>query len=281
VIDFHGRFLWYDLVTTDTGAAQAFYTKVMGWSALDASVTGSRDILFTAGKVVVSGLMELPEDARTAGGKPSWLGYVGVNDVDAVAQQITRLGGVVDVPPTDIPNVSRFATFADPQTARLAVLKWANPGQEQPTGHDGLGRVNWHELLTADCDKALAFYGDVFGWQRADADVGDIGTYHRFSAGGQLIGGILAKPQEIPDPFWLFYFNIGDLDAGMRRVKLAGGQILDEPFQVSDDSWLVLCTDPQGAPFALDGKRSRQPIGYFERVAPRNLSDPRSRRWSW
>ena len=26
-----GRFVWYDLMTTDLDAAQAFYTKVIGW----------------------------------------------------------------------------------------------------------------------------------------------------------------------------------------------------------------------------------------------------------
>ena len=108
-----------------------------------------------------------------------------------------------------------------------------------------------------------------------------MGTYQRFSANGQLIGGMLAKPPAIPAPYWLFYFNIDDIDAAVQRVKVGGGQILDDPFQVSDDSWIARCTDPQGATFALDGKRSRKPVGYFERVAPRNPSDPRSRRWSW
>jgi uncharacterized protein len=281
VINFHGRFVWYDLVTTDIEAAKVFYTKVMGWGVVDASVTGPSYTLFTAGKVLVSGMMELPEDARKTDGKPSWLGYVGVNDVDATADRIKRLGGVVHVPPTDIPNISRFSTFADPQTARLALLKWLNPGHEPPAELDGLGRVNWHELLAADQEKALAFYSEVFGWQKADADTGDMGTYQRFSASGQLIGAMLAKPPAIPAPYWLFYFNIDDIDAAVQRVKVAGGQILDDPFQVSDDSWIVRCTDPQGATFALDGRRSRKPVGYFERVAPRNPSDPRSRRWSW
>ena len=157
MINFHGRFVWYDLVTTDIEAAKVFYTKVMGWGVVDASVTGPSYTLFTAGKVLVSGVMALPEDARKTGGKPSWLGYVGVNDVDATADRIKRLGGVVHIPPTDIPNISRFSTFADPQTARLALLKWLNSGHEPPAELDGPGRVNWHELVAADQEKALAF----------------------------------------------------------------------------------------------------------------------------
>jgi uncharacterized protein len=280
VADSHGRFAWYELITTDVAAARTFYTKVMGWSALDASVPGGSYTLFTAGNAAVSGLMELSEDARRMGGTPTWVGYVGVSDVDATAERIKHLGGAVLVPPTSVPNISRFAIFADPQSARLALFKWLRPGHQQPADPGAPGRVGWHELLAADWETALAFYGEVFGWQRADADIGDMGTYQQFSAGGQTIGGMLTKPPEMPAPFWLYYFNIDDLDPAAQRVKAGGGQILDGPFEVPGGSWIVQCTDPQGAMFALEGRRGDKPLGYFERVS-RDPSDPRGRRWSW
>jgi predicted enzyme related to lactoylglutathione lyase len=278
VVNFHGRFAWYELVTTDVEAARTFYTKVMGWGALDASVPGRAYTLFTAGNALVSGLMDLPEDARRMGGDPGWLGYVGVNDVDATADRIKRLGGVVHVPPTDVPNISRFSIFTDPQNARLALFKWLKPGREQPSALVGLGGVGWHELLAADWEKALAFYGELFGWQKADADIGEMGTYQLFSVGGQTIGGMLTKPPMTPPPFWLYYFNIGDIDAAAQRVKAGGGQILDGPFEVPGGTWIVHCTDPQGAIFALEGERGHKAVGYFERVGSR---DPARRRWSW
>jgi uncharacterized protein len=37
--------------------------------------------------------MDLPEDVRKMGAKPTWVGYVGVNDVDATADRIKRFGG--------------------------------------------------------------------------------------------------------------------------------------------------------------------------------------------
>ncbi len=95
MVDFYGRFAWYELVTTEMEAAKAFYTEVMGWGALDASVPSRAYILFAAGNVPLGGLMDLPEDARKAGAKPGWLGYVGVDDVDAAADRIKRLGGTV------------------------------------------------------------------------------------------------------------------------------------------------------------------------------------------
>src|SRR5215467_12523021 len=63
----HGRFVWYELVTTDMEAAKAFYTEVVGWGAQDASTPGMAYTLFTTGGVSISGLMGLSEDARKSG----------------------------------------------------------------------------------------------------------------------------------------------------------------------------------------------------------------------
>jgi len=84
----HGRFVWYELMTTDMEAAKAFYAEVVGWGTQDASMPGMAYTLFTAGGASVSGLMRLSEDARKSGLRPSWLGYVGVSDVDATADRI-------------------------------------------------------------------------------------------------------------------------------------------------------------------------------------------------
>ena len=272
MVDSHGRFVWYELMTTDMEAAKAFYAKVVGWGTRDA---GMAYTLFTVGEASVSGLMDLPEDARRMGATPHWIGYVGVDDVDAAADRIKQLGGAVHVPPTDVPNISRFSVVADPQMATLALFKWLKPGQAQPAELGAPGRVGWHELLAADWEKAFAFYGELFGWQKADADVGAMGTYQLFSAGGQTIGGMFTKPPTVPVPFWLYYFNIGDIDAAAKRVKAGGGQILDGPIEVPGGGWIVQCTDPQGAMFALVGKRRRKAIGIISSASHRAIPPTR------
>jgi uncharacterized protein len=268
------RFIWYELMTTDMEAAKAFYAKVVGWGMQDASMPGMPYTLFTAGEAVVTGLTDLPEDARQMGAKPGWIGYVGVDDVDATADRVSRLGGAVLVPPQDIPNVSRFSIVADPQMATLALFKWLKPGREQPTAFDRPGGVGWHELLAADREKALLFYGALFGWQKTDADIDATAAYQLFSAGGQTIGSIFTKPPTLPFPFWLYYFNVTDIEAAAKRVKAAGGNILYGPIEVPGGDRIVQCMDPQGAMFALVGKRSYQAPGYFQRVASRDRSSP-------
>jgi predicted enzyme related to lactoylglutathione lyase len=281
VIGSHGRFSWYELMTTDIEAAKAFYAKVVGWRPWDASVPGMTYTLFAIGETRISGLLNLPEDAKNMGARPAWLGYVAVNDVDAAVDRVERLGGKVYVAPTDIPSVSSFSVFADPQTAMLGVLKALTTGQAQPANMTAPGRVGWHELVATDPDAALAFYGEVFGWRKADAETTEKGTYQLFSAGGETIGGMLTKPATMPGPYWLYYFNVDDIDAATKRVTAGGGQIVNGPLELPAGSWICECIDPQGAAFALEGKRGHSAIGYFERVAPRDPSDARSRRWSW
>ena len=263
-------------MTTDMEAAKAFYADVVGWGTQDASMPGMPYTLFTAGTASVSGVMDLPEEARKLGMRPGWLGYVGVNDVDAAADRIKRLGGALYVPPTDVPNISRISVAVDPQMAMIALLKWLTPGQGQPVALSTPGRVGWHELLAADWEKAFAFYAELFDWRKANADTGAVGTYQLFTAGGETIGGMFTKPPMEPVPFWLYYFNIGDIDAAAKRVHAGGGQILSGPVEVpGGGGWIVRCTDPQGAIFALAGKRSHNGIGYFERAASRDPSDVR------
>ncbi|MBV8754074.1 MAG: VOC family protein [Hyphomicrobiales bacterium] len=262
--DQNGRFIWYELQTTDLRAAGAFYTKVMGWGAWDMSVPGRDYVLFSAGPAAVASLMRQTEEARARDVKPHWIGYVGVDDVDATAARIERLGGTVLVPPTDVAGTSRFAVAADPQAARFALFKWLKPSQAQKAEPSAPGRVGWSELLAVDWTQAFAFYGELFGWQKAEVDVGETGTYQSFAVGGETIGGMLTKPPITPKPFWLYYFNIGDLDATTRRVTAGGGQVLHGPVETADGRWVAQCIDPQGAFFALQGKRRAAPVGFFK-----------------
>jgi predicted enzyme related to lactoylglutathione lyase len=267
VVNSLGRFLWYELITTDTEAAKAFYADVMGWGVGEVSTPSATYSVFSVGDNSVSGLMELPKDAKNIGAKPYWIGYVRVDNVNAADDRVKRLGGTVYAPPTDIPNFGRFSVVADLQMATLGLLECSLSSQERHIDPDTLGRVRWHELLALDWSKALTFYGELFGWQKAEANVGALGTYQRFSVGGETIGGMATKPRRVPVAFWLYYFSIGDIDAAVKRVKAGGGKILDGPVEVLDGSWIAHCADPQGAIFALVGKRNYKARVFLQSAA--------------
>jgi hypothetical protein len=250
----HGRFGWYELMTTDVVAARTFYTQVVGWKADDSSTPDLVYTMLSAEKALTGGLMELPEEGRRMGATPRWMGYVVLSDVDATTDRLRRLGGAVYVAPTNS-NIGRIAVVADPQNAMFGLIDRLQPDQQAPELHKA-GQVGWHELLAADWTKAFAFYRELFDWQKADAEPGSTDAYQLFSAGGRTIGGMLTKRAVEPVPYWLYYFNVGDLDAALERVTRAGGKIFEGPIEVPGGEWIVRCIDPQGATFALQGERS-------------------------
>jgi len=53
--------------------------------------------------------------------------YFAVDDCDAAAETIKKLGGTVIEAPRDIPEVGRFCVAVDPQGAVFSVIKLLNP----------------------------------------------------------------------------------------------------------------------------------------------------------
>jgi predicted enzyme related to lactoylglutathione lyase len=250
--DFHGRFVWCELMTTDIPGATSFYRAVMGWAARDSGLPDHDYTILSAGETAVAGLMGMPRFAVAAGAQPGWIAYIAVDDVDAAAARVTAAGGAVHRAPEDIPTVGRFAVVADPQGAPFVLFRPLGAGQQQPPGKPG--HVGWHELRATDREAAFAFYADQFGWTKADAvDMGPMGTYQIFAIGGARSGGMMTRPAAIPRPGWVAYFNVADIATAAARVKEAGGAVVQGPMPVPDGCWILHGRDPQGAMFALVG----------------------------
>jgi uncharacterized protein len=246
-------FAWYELLTTYVAAAQSFYGKVVGLDLQDDYTPEFAYRLFTAEETPVAGLMELPLEGRKKGATPRWVGYVAVEDVDASVDLLKRLGGTVYVPPTDS-NIGRLAVIADPQTAALALVKGLKYGD---AARGGPGRVCWHELFAADANAAFEFYRKLLGWQSANPMTSPIESCRLFAAGERTMGGMFNKFVAAPVPFWLYYFEVADLDLAMSRLAAAGGHITAGPIAVWSDISIAHCIDAQGAVFALQGKRNK------------------------
>jgi predicted enzyme related to lactoylglutathione lyase len=257
LVDQPARFAWYELLTTDVAAASDFYGKVVGWGATDASTPELAYTMLTAGDVPVGGLMDIPEEGRRLGATPRWVGYVAVDDIDATASQIRRRGGAVLLPPTDS-NIGRVSVVADPQKATFALVEGLTYGPQQPGGLDELGHVGWHELLAQDRSRIFDFYGELFDWQKDSGETDATDFYQLFSSAGQTIGGMLTKLPSVPQPCWLYYFNVDDIGTAAKRVNDSGGRILQGPIELTDGCWIARCADPQGALFALQGARGQR-----------------------
>jgi predicted enzyme related to lactoylglutathione lyase len=250
------NFVWYDLMTTDTPAAEAFYSSVVGWRAQDAGMPDRSYTILHAKETPIGGLMPIPKEAGAAGARPIWNGYVAVDDVDALAKRVTQAGGTVHRGPEDIPGVGRFAVVADPHGASFMLFKGATDAQPQPPAPGTPGHIGWHELHAGNGEKAFAFYSGLFGWSKADAmDMGPMGVYQIFATDSAPVGGMMTKTEAFPAAMWLYYFNVDDIEAAATRVKDHRGKVLNGPMEVPGGSWIIQCSDPQGAMFALVGPK--------------------------
>ncbi|HMO42345.1 MAG TPA: VOC family protein, partial [Phenylobacterium sp.] len=221
-----GDFLWYELLTTDVEAAQAFYGQILPWTFAD---SGQADM-----------------DYRIASAP----------DVDQTVSDIQARGGAVQMPAMDIPMVGRMAMVADPQGAPLYVMKGSDPRKSLAFADDRprVGHAAWNELHTADPAGAWAFYGETFGWVKdGEMDMGPLGQYQFIRHGG-MIGAMMATTEGEPSG-WSVYFRVADIDVARQAVEASGGQVVQGPDPIPGGEYSMNCIDPQGAAFGLVGVR--------------------------
>ena len=250
-----GRPLWYELMTTDTKAAEAFYKAVVGWSASPFEGSPQPYTMFNrTEKTPVAGLMAKPDGLQAP---PFWAMYVGVPKIEEARAHIVRLGGREHSPVIDIPKVGRMQMMLDPQGAAFYIYEPATT-VFPPEAAAEIGEASWHELMTTDAPAAMKFYSEVFGWQPSETmDMGSLGKYRMFNRPHGMIGGMMNKPPEMAQvpPNWQIYFRVPDINAAVERIKANGGQILNGPMEVPGGDWVLNAMDPQGAAFSLHSRK--------------------------
>jgi hypothetical protein len=248
-----GRFVWYDLLTTDPVTSIEYYSKLFGWNTTewDMGEFGRYTALLN-GEQPFGGVVPLNPDDGTLS---HWISYVTVDDVDAACERATAHGGQVGVPGTDIPGIGRFAVVIDPQGAVISPFMGAE-GQEppDPDGRPAVGSFAWSELLTHDTEAAKAFYGELFGWSsRVAMDMGEMGVYTIFRRGeDQDTAGMMKLPTGFgASPRWLNYVLVEDLPAVSAEIANLGGQLWVDNKDVPGVGAFSVGSDPTGASIAI------------------------------
>ena len=247
-----GRFVWFDLVTTDPDATHSFYAAVTGWGTTEWKGPVAYT-MWTAGGDTIGGVTDLPPDVS---GSPHWIAYIASTNVDETVRQAEDLGARVIKTAYDIPTVGRFAVVADPQGAVFAIFA---PVGNAP-GHEGEARVgefSWHELATHDYPAAYRFYERLFGWRKTSLmKMGEGGEYQLFGRNGVVLGGMFNRSVDAAGtPSWLHYVLVSDVHRAASAVTSHGGKVVAGPMEVPGGDWIAQCVDPQGAMFALHARK--------------------------
>ncbi|MCA0997981.1 VOC family protein [Alloyangia pacifica] len=255
----HGDFIWYELMSREPDASEAFYAGLLGWSFEPADPSGDMDYrLFSKDGPPAGGLLKLPAEACDAGAQTMWAGYIGVDDVDASVQQMAERGSRVIMEPTTLQGVGRMALLHDPQGAPIYLMHGASDEPSQAFAQDAPreGHCAWNELRTPDPSAALEVYAACFGWEKTDSmDMGPAGSYDmlRNPPHASLLGAMMSSG-DMP-PQWLFYFRVADIDKAAAYIDHNGGEMLMGPQEIPGGEYILNARDPQGAVLALIGKR--------------------------
>lgn len=214
------------LRTLDVPAARDFYAALFGGPPVEPVV-------------------EVPAAARARGAPPSWLVYLGVDDVDAALE---AFGGVALGPVLRDPEGDTALT-RDPGGAVVGLTT----APATPT------RAVLSVLNTPAVAACRAAYERLMGWSFGEpAELGGVRLVPFAVRPGGPVVGALADTAGRPGvhPAWNLHFPVEDLEGAVARVEAAGG--LHLPVFELADRRVVACDDPWGAAFSLDAPRNRQ-----------------------
>jgi uncharacterized protein len=232
---------WADLITADIAKSEAFYSGLFGWAIPEGNEAFGGYRNATLNGSTTAGLMPKMDPQQFE----AWSTYVAVADADATLAKVQAAGGSAMFPIMDVGDLGRMGVFIDPFGTVFGV--W------QPAIHTGAqvygepGAMTWIELTTDNIDGSKVFYADVFGWT-----VGGNDSYIEFSVDGEMIAGMMPKPESMTGMpnFWGVYFEVGNADDAVAKAASLGGTVYMPPTQVDAGRFAVLA-DSNGTMFNI------------------------------
>jgi hypothetical protein len=243
-----GRFVWFDLMTTNPDSARGFYSALFGWTIAPHGPDGSYHMI-SAGSVGIGGIVPMKDSDHVPN---MWAAYVTVDDLSASLAQVAELGGKTLVPAVPIPGTGEFAMIADRQGASIGIIRLDNDTPTAPPAK-GANGIGWAELQTSDPDDALRFYTALFGWK---SESWDMGGSNYWLVGDEHNAGIMKSMGNEP-PNWLLYATVESADAMVAEAARLGGHVVYGPADIPDVGRFAVLVDPTGAAFAVMQSKPR------------------------
>lgn len=116
-------------------------------------------------------------------------------------------------------------------------------------------KLNWFEVPVTDMQRAVSFYEAVFGIKIAVQDFGGVlmGFFPRPSNVEAASGALMKYESYVPSQEGaLLYFFADDITACLKRVSTAGGKIVQNKRQISEEhGFMGVFIDSEGNRVAL------------------------------
>jgi predicted enzyme related to lactoylglutathione lyase len=241
-----GKFVWFDLATSDGAASKRFYGKVFGWEFQQLGGTLERYAVIRNEGRPIGGMFRPkapPGDAVAASQVGArWLSIASVANMDRTMAAMTAGGAQVLMPATVVEGFGTRALMRDSQGAVVGLVQ-SSSGDRKDAPVEA-GEFFWVDLYTRDPAAAARAYQQLGFEVSSDEVSGDDRLV--LSTQGYARAGILRLPPDGREPGWLPYVQVGDVPATLARVRAAGGKVLREPDPAILGGRLAVFADPQG-----------------------------------
>jgi predicted enzyme related to lactoylglutathione lyase len=109
------------------------------------------------------------------------------------------------------------------------------------------GEIVHYEIAANDVDRAVAFWGGLFGWQFGESVMP--GMDYRMTQVSEGSGAAIYQADDV-DPHPKVYHDVSDIDAALAKVRELGGEA-EEKSPVPGHGWFAACKDTEGNAFSL------------------------------
>ncbi len=250
----------FEVGAADDGPLVAFYGELFGW-ALRGFPGGGYTMVDTRGGRGINGGI-----GRSQTGEPWSAFYVETDDLQAMLNRASSLGGATAMPVTDVGGAVTIAMFNDPDGLLVGLVRApAEPSRgDEPAPSAGTGApVTWFEILGSDAARTQQFYADLFDWTVDNSGFSGYATVNTGTSRGiqgGIGGGVRARWATI-------YAGVADVDQTLSRAEKLGGSRLMDPamsalknaaraalYGSADDIETVAIRDPAGNIFGISHK---------------------------
>ena len=235
-----GKFVWFDLYTTDMTAVQNFYGRVFNWSLERSDERSARIKNILLGDMRIGNIFGI----EPGQGGSRWVPCLSVPDAASAYDRAVQNGATGDRP-GEMPYRGLMAEVRDPMGAAVALLESSvgDPPDRQLIDGYWLGA----ELWTGDVERARGFYAGLVGYEDTSMIQSDGRPYVLLVSSGRPRGGVTAPPVPDAAPQWVPQVSVLDLDRTLDLVEQYGGTVLVRPGRLGSVEGVAVFADPTGA----------------------------------
>lgn len=137
----------------------------------------------------------------------------------------------------------------------------------------------WVDTTQPDPEAAVAFYGDLLGWEFEDVTPpGSPGKYYVARIRGGDVAAVGSQLEGAPPmAVWNTYVWVADADETAAKVCAAGGSVVMEPDDVGEAGRMAVFADPAGAPFCVWQAREQRGASVVNEHGSLNFNDLHTR----